>query len=150
MNDASIKTIKQAILNEYDAYEFYMQQSRQWHSETIVENFVGIAREELLHAKWLLDFFNETSEVLDKKLFNVMEGVRAPGIYDWSSIKRMASESERSVFQKAMDFELKAVEHYTRVLGDAESEEEVVIIKKIIEWEKIHYQQFKKVYESFE
>lgn len=148
MNETHIRLLKQAVLNEYEGYEYYMHQSKQWHDQDVVANFEAIAREELLHVKWLEDLFAELKDPMDQRLFNLLDDVKAPGVYDWSSIKRISHTGKADVFKKAMEMELASIAHYQKLKQDAETEEVIPLFDRLIQWEKNHYQQFKTVYDE--
>jgi len=62
MNKEELKTIKQAIINENEGYEFYKMVSKDTNSEEAKKAFLELAEEELKHVKWLKDLFTKLKD----------------------------------------------------------------------------------------
>lgn len=148
MNDKSLKLIKEAILHEYEGADYYTYQSKQWHTKEVANNFLAIAKEELLHAKWLVEVLEAKTEPMDKKIFTFMNDVKAPGLFDWSSIEKNGSDDIKSVFKKAMDMEKESYIYYEKAKSIETDEDVILLYDLIINWEKSHYNTFEKLYQS--
>lgn len=147
MNDKELELIKQAMQLEDDGAEYYLAQSKQWHSKQVCDNFRQLSEEEKEHEKWLRELFDAKKSFGDQKIFSYIH-VEKPKIYDWSDIQKHVDLGLKDVFKKAMDMEALAIDHYVTIREASEDHDLIHLLDVLIEWEETHYQSFKEVYES--
>lgn len=98
MNKEELKTIKQAIINENEGYEFYKMVSKDTNSEESKKAFLELAEEELKHVKWLKDLF---TKLKDNKMDSIdlkEIQVASPKIFAWENLDREGASKAVSVF----------------------------------------------------
>lgn len=143
MTEQEIRLLKEAILHEYDGYEYYKYQSGQWNDKVISDNFKALAEEELVHAKWLEKYFDNHKDHFDQREFNLLRDVKPPGIFDWSNLSKFSETLLVEVIQKAMDMEKASVEHYRKAKLEAGDTLLNDLYDLLIQWETGHYIQLK-------
>jgi rubrerythrin len=144
---AKIENVKDAILTaiqmEKDGYDFYTKAAAQTNSEMGRSIFESLASDEQRHLYVFQKMFEEkvsTSEWNDlvnssKKYANIpifpqdLKG--APGMD--------ADSTEIDALRFAMDSEKEAIEYYSEIRDNLDSDELKNIINEIIEQEKNHY-----------
>jgi len=143
MTEQEIRLLKEAILHEYDGYEYYKYQSTQWNDKVISDNFKALAEEEQIHAKWLEKYFDNHKEQFDQREFNLLKDVKPPGIFDWSNLSKFSETQLVDVIEKAMDMEKASVEHYRNAKLKAGESQLNELYDLLIQWETAHYVQLK-------
>jgi len=133
MNKEELKTIKQAIINENEGYEFYKMVSKDTNSEESKKAFLELAEEELKHVKWLKDLFTKLKD-------NKMDSIDLKEI-------QVASKAV-SVFGIGIQMERDSVDFYKKAAKDTEVQQAKVIYEELAKWEQSHLEQFYKEYET--
>lgn len=148
MNDKELEVMKIAMLHEDEGAQYYMLQSNQWHDAVICENFRQLAEEEKLHSQWIKDLFQSKKEFGDGKMMTFLKDVSGPGLFDWSGVKRMSNLDEKAVFKKAMDMEEASYKYYESIKDNGSDPDMIRLLDILIDWEKSHYNTFKKIYDA--
>lgn len=102
---AYMDILKQAIVNEYEAYIFYCQAAEKVADTKIKKFFEGIAKDELGHKALLENYANDLSETLHFNAahdYQVSETVDAPTLSTEMSFKEAVALSMKKE-QEAVD-----------------------------------------------
>ncbi|NFV13212.1 DUF2202 domain-containing protein [Clostridium sporogenes] len=148
MNKEELKTIKQAIINENEGYEFYKMVSKDTNSEEAKKAFLELAEEELKHVKWLKDLF---TKLKDNKMDSIdlkEIQVASPKIFAWQNLDREGASKSVSVFGIGIQMERDSVDFYKKAAKDTEVQQAKVIYEELAKWEQSHLEQFYKEYET--
>lgn len=148
MNDKELEVMKIAMLHEDEGAEYYLLQSKQWHDAVICENFKALSDEEKLHSQWIKELFLSKKEFGDEKMMTFMKGVKGPGLFDWSSVKRISDLDKKAVFKKAMDLEEASYKYYEKIKEESSDPEVIRLLEILIDWEISHYKTFKTIYDG--
>lgn len=148
MKQFELDTIKQAILNEIEGYEFYNMAAVKAHDEDTKQAFLNLAMEEMKHAEWLRDLFTKLQND-DQDSFNLamVSDPPSPHLYDWSRLDRKDAQSAVSVFGIAMQLEQLAINFYQEAELKSQSQLVKSLFAKLIAWEQMHFDQFEREYD---
>lgn len=149
MNKNELDTIKQAILNEIEGYEFYKIASHEADHDLTKAAFNNLADEEMKHVEWLKELFMKMTDGSDEpfKLSGIAEPP-SPQLYDWSKLDRSQASTGMSVFSIGMHMEQASIAFYQKAKEQTQNEEARKLYDVLIKWEQVHYEQFAKEYES--
>lgn len=148
MKKDELFTIKQAILNEIEGYEFYKMAEKQADNEEAKESFSILASEEMNHAEYLKEFFDKIKDDDDAFELAVISNPPSPHIYDWTKYKFKKPSISVSIYGTAVTLEKASVEFYENAKKTTESIEAKKLFDMLIKWENIHLEQFQKAYET--
>lgn len=149
MNQSQIDTIKQAILNEIEGYEFYQLAATRAATENSKQALLNLANEEVLHVSWLKALFNSLKEGTTNTYdLTMISELPSPQLYDIEMLGDQDMVSAMSVFGIGMQMEKAAVEFYTKAKQESDDDASKMVYSKLIEWEKSHYDQFATAYEQ--
>jgi rubrerythrin len=136
--------IKAAIQMEKDGYSFYKKAAAQTSSEMGRTVFEGLAQDELVHLDVFQKLFDSHISASEwnalvsssKKYENIPVFPR-----DLTSIDEKDQDtSDLDALRIAMDSEQEAIEYYSKLKNNTESNSIKEILEEIIEQEKNHYQ----------
>ncbi len=143
MKQLELDTIKQAILNEIEGYEFYHMAALKAHNEETKQAFINLADEEMKHVEWLRDLFTKMqADSTDKYNLAMVSDPPSPQLYDWSKLDRRNAQSAMSVFGIGMQLEDLAIKFYKKASEDAQDPFAKALFAKLVAWEQVHYDQF--------
>lgn len=143
MKQIELDTLKQAILNEIEGYEFYQLAAGKAYTEEAKQAFLNLAEEEMKHVEWLQDLFIKMrSDSQDTYNLAMVADPPSPQLYNWEKLDRRDAQSAMSVFSIGMQLEKSAVQFYEE--ASSRSSDPVVkeLYKKLVAWEQVHYDQF--------
>ncbi|MCK8058869.1 MULTISPECIES: ferritin family protein [unclassified Fusibacter] len=147
MNQYELDTIKQAILNEIEGYEFYRLAAGKAHDEETRQALLNLSDEEMKHVEWLQGLFNHMrNEDADKFNLALVSDPPSPHIYDWNQLNEKDIQSTMSVFGIGMQMEALAIEFYAKAKEESKSEVAKKLYSKLIAWEQVHHDQFAAEY----
>jgi rubrerythrin len=148
MKQFELDTIKQAILNEIEGYEFYQMAAEKAHDADTKQAFINLAEEEMKHVSWLKELFVKMQdEDHDKFNLAMVSDPPAPHLYNWDNLDRKDAQSAVSVFGIGMQLEELAIKFYEQARDNTEHDMAKGLYTKLIAWEKVHFEQFAKEYE---
>lgn len=147
MNIKELEVLKQAIINEIEGYEFYKMAALGASSQESKEAFLELAEEEFKHSEYLKELFLKL-KTGEEDLLNLAFMVEAPSpkIFDWKRIINKPDSISMSVFSIGMDMEKASVEFYEKAKKNTELEAARKLYDILIQWEKVHLEQFTKQY----
>jgi len=141
-----LNIIQQAVLNELEGQQFYTMASYHAPGDSAKEALLEIANEEGKH----IDYLMALSKKLQGKEVEVeevqMSDIPSPGIFRWGKIGSDSLEMALSVFSIGMDMEVKSIEFYKNAREKVESKSSKDLFDVLIEWEKMHLDQFTNEY----
>lgn len=151
MKNSEIKNIKQAIMKEVRAYEFYKMSARQAGDPEISEAFTTLAEEEMKHVEWLHNLFNKIKEdALDDYTLASIDVPETDQLMKWDKIKQENMNLLVTVFGIAIDMEKSSVEFYKKAAEEAEIEEAKKLFNILVKWEESHMAQFSRDYQNLQ
>ncbi|MHC1719699.1 MAG: ferritin family protein [Clostridiaceae bacterium] len=138
--------IHQAVLNELEGQQFYTMASYRAPDSDTKEALLELANEEGKH----LDYLIALGKKLEGKAVEVeevqMSDIPSPGIFRWGKAGGEYMDMALSVFSIGMDMEMKSIEFYKNAREKFESKSGKDLFDVLIEWEKLHLDQFTKEY----
>jgi len=143
-NSKTLEILKMAILMEKRGQAFYTQVARQTESEGVKKIFEIMAKEELLHEKFLSDQFKAFNG--DRKLVGLDlpkpkdDGIAGLILTDTVKKSISAAGYEAAAIAAAIDMETRAIEIYSKRSDEATDENEKKLFAWLAEWEKSHHQ----------
>ena len=143
-----LQLLAQAMLNEIEGAEFYRLAAAKAPNEESKESLLELAEEEMRH-------FGSLKSLADKMANNetlTLEEVNeedSPGIFDWGKTTGFDLELGVSIYSVAMQMELKSMNYYLEAQKKADDENIKKLMGLLADWEKEHYNQFERVYESY-
>ncbi len=142
-----LEVIKQGIINEVEGYEFYMMASREAKDEKAKKSLESIAKEEMKHSEYLKELFEVMKESEDEKFkLAFLTDPPSPKIFKWENKQFTKNSISVSIFGTAINLEKASVEFYEEAKKKTKVEEAKKLFDLLIEWEKVHLEQFKKAY----
>lgn len=144
----TVDIIKQGILNEIEGYEFYRMAGDKIENGENRDIFYEISKEEKKHAQWLQNVYKQLtkSEILDMAF---LENPPSPEIYNWSKLNIDMTNTAVSVFGIAVQMEKDSVDFYENAMQDVEDEKLKKLYQTLINWEKMHLEQFLNQYNIY-
>lgn len=139
-----IDILKQAILNETEGYEFYRLYASKATAKPAKEAFEQIAREELRHIEYLKALGR--GESLD---LSAEDDAASPEVFQFEP-NAMPEELSMAIsaMRIAMKLEADAMDFYRKAAEESEHAEAKNLYAKLVDWEKEHYEWFRREYES--
>jgi rubrerythrin len=151
MNTIEIKYIKQAIMKEVRAYEFYKMAAREAKDDDIRQAFLTLSEEEMQHVEWLHNLFNKIKEdALDDYALASIDVPDSEQLLKWDKIKGENLDLLVTVFGIAIDMEKSSVEFYKKAMEESEIGEAKKLFKILAKWEETHMAQFSKDYQNLQ
>lgn len=149
MYKEELTIISQAILNEIEGYEFYKMAGEKAETKGTKEAFQELANEELKHAEFLKKLWKSLSDGGSIEVSEILlQGIEIPSpeIYLWDKVDKMNTTKEMSIFGIGMQMEKNSVEFYENAKEKVKSETGKKLFDILIDWEKVHLQQFSNQY----
>lgn len=144
-----LQILAQAILNEIEGYEFYKLAASQAKGET-AQAFLQLAEEEKVHAGYLQDLSERIAKSEEEKLQLAYElQPPSPEIYKWENLDVKGATLAMTVFGIAVQLEQDAIRFYEDALEKSEIPEAQEVYCILIQWEKVHLDQFTKQYNIY-
>ncbi len=139
----SLEILKMAILMERKGHAFYSQVAKTTHSKVVKDIFETMAKEEILHEKFLSDTFKAVQK--ENKLTSLelpkQEDSFSSLILTESLKKEISAASyEAAAISAAIDMENNAIKVYADFAKKATTEEEKKLFNWLSDWEKTHHQ----------
>ena len=143
-----LKLLAQAMLNEVEAAEFYRMAAAQAPNEEARESLLELADEEMRHFAYLKSLADKLNvgEVPTMEEINEED---SPEIFDWGKVTGVDLQLGVSIYSVAMQMELKSMNYYLEAKDKAKDESTKKLMGLLVEWEKSHYVQFSKIYDSY-
>lgn len=145
ISDKELLTLKSAILNEEEGYQFYTLAARQTTDDMTKGAFAFLAEEESKHKTWLLQLYRKTADRL--KPAPILE-YSSPGVFKPVNAKTESGSLEVSVFGIGILMEKASMEFYRQAAEETESEELKGLYLHLAEWETGHLEMLENVYEQ--
>lgn len=140
-NSKTLEILKMAILMEKRGQAFYSQVASQTKSPEVKNIFEIMAKEEVLHEKYLSDQFKELQK--NQKLSNVSlptaDGFDNIILSDNLKKEISAAGYEAAAISAAIDMESNAVKVYSERAISATDENEKQLFNWLANWEKGHH-----------
>jgi rubrerythrin len=140
-NSKTLEILKMAILMEKRGQAFYYQVASQTKSPEVKNIFEIMAKEEVLHEKYLSDQFKELQK--NQKLSNVSlptaDGFDNIILSDNLKKEISAAGYEAAAISAAIDMESNAVKVYSERAISATDENEKQLFNWLANWEKGHH-----------
>lgn len=147
MEKNEIGLIKQAIMKEVRAYEFYKLSASQAQQEEIRQALITLSKEEMKHVEWLHDLFDKIKEdALDDYTLAAIDVDETTQLLKWEAIKQENLNMLVTVFGIAIDMERSAVEFYREAMEKADLPEAKKLFSILSKWEETHMAQFNRDY----
>ena len=149
MKKEELQVLSQAILNEVEGYEFYQLAASQSKGES-KDAFLQLAEEEKNHAAYLRELSDKLATSEDQKLELAYElDPPSPEIYRWEKLDVKEASLAMTVFSIGMQLEKDAITFYEDAAEKTEHEELKKIYRILVQWEKVHLDQFTKQYNVY-
>jgi len=138
----SLEILKMAILMERKGYAFYSQVAKSTQSQEIRQVFETMAKEEVLHEKFLSDTFkaiqkeNKISSLALPKQEDSFSGLI---LTDKLKKEINAASYEAAAISAAIDMESNAIKVYAEFAEKSESKEEKDLFMWLSNWERSHH-----------
>ena len=137
------KLLEDAIQAEHDAMRFYKKTSELVKNKIARKKLANLSKEEESHernlTKMYRKLFEESFTPEDK--FNVNPEFNVVEEKDWNKVKSL------DIVKIALQSEIKAIEHYTKMLEKANDEEDKKYINELIKMEKKHADILRREYD---
>ncbi|NPV92982.1 MAG: ferritin family protein [Firmicutes bacterium] len=145
IGDKELLTLKRAVLNEEEGYQFYTLAAQQTRDEATKSAFAFLAEEESKHKSWLLELYRQKANPL--KPAPILE-YSSPGVFRPANAKTESGSLEVSVYGIGILMEKASREFYRQAAEEAESEELKAVYLHLAEWETGHLEMLEKIYEQ--
>lgn len=143
MKQIELDTIKTAILNEIEGYEFYQLAASRAYTEEAKQAFLNLAEEEMKHVEWLKDLFMKMkADAAESYNLAMVADPPSPQLYNWEKLDRKDAQSAMSVFSIGMQMEKAAVAFYSEASQKSTEPMAKELFAKLVTWEQVHYDQF--------
>jgi rubrerythrin len=148
MEKREISLIKQAILKEVRAYEFYKLSASQAQQEEIKQALITLSKEEMKHVSWLHDLFDKIkSDSMDDYTLASIDVLPTEQLLKWDVVKEENLNMLVTVFGIAIDMEKSAVDFYKNAMEESEIPEAKKLFEILSKWEATHMAQFQRDYD---
>lgn len=144
-----LSVVKQAIINEVEGYEFYKLAADQAKNAEAKSAYMELANEELKHASYLKELFNNIQQGNEDFALAFLENPPSPNIFNWEKVDGQHTSMAMSVFGIAIQLEKESVDFYEKALENTTLTEAKKLYKELIKWEKVHLDQFTQQYEAY-
>lgn len=145
-----LDTIKQAIQNEVEGYEFYRMAANQAEYDESKDSFLMLADEELKHADYLKMVFEHLkNDVSDAFNLAFLSNPPSPNIYRWKKVAKESTSKAMSIFGIGMQMERDSIIFYEHARNNTTLDEIKKLYEHLIMWENIHLEQFTKQYQIY-
>lgn len=143
-----LQLLAQAMLNEIEGAEFYKLAAEKAPNQESKDSLLELAEEEMRHYSYLKSLADQISENKVPTLEEVNEE-DSPGIFDWGKTTGVDLQLGVSIYSVAMQMELKSMNYYLDAQKKAENKSTKKLMGLLADWEKEHFNQFEKIYESY-
>lgn len=147
MKGKELQIIRQALLNEHQAIEFYTLAAGKDNPADVREAFQQLAAEEQQHVEWLRDLYASIESEGAQSFDPATLAEPAPLSYDAETIGRERGSLAVSVFGIGVKLEKAAIDYYTKAAAASELPAAKALYEKLIRWEYQHLEQFQKQYD---
>ena len=148
MDNMEIGLIKQAILKEVRAYEFYKLSASQAQQDEIKQALITLSKEEMKHVSWLHDLFDKIKEdSLEDYALASMDVPPTEQLLKWDAVKEENLNMLVTVFGIAIDMEKSSADFYRDAMEKSEIPEAKKLFNILSKWEESHMAQFKRDYD---
>ena len=148
MYKTDLELLKQGMLNEIEGAEFYKLAAEKAPNEESKASLLELAEEEMRHYGYLKGLAEKLTKGETEELIATNETDSA-GIFDWGKVTGVDLQLGVSIYSVAMQMELKSMNYYLEAKGKAESKSTKKLMQLLADWEKIHYDEFKKIYDVY-
>ena len=149
MSMQEVRIIRQALLNEQEAIDFYQMAAQQAKSAEARDAFNQLAAEEKKHVEWLLALYRSIRDNnLDAFDATAFEEPAAPVQYDWAAVGRESGSLAVSVFGIGINLEKTAIDFYTRAALETDLPAAKALYEVLVRWEYQHLEQFQQEYDA--
>lgn len=137
------KLLEKAIQSEHDAMRFYKKISQTVKNKIARKKLDRLARDEESHEKRLLKIYKRLFKegFTPEEKFSVNPEFSVVEEKDWSKVKSL------DVVKIALQSEINAIEHYTKMLEKTEDGEDRKYINDLIKMEKYHADLLRREYD---
>ncbi|RLD15569.1 MAG: hypothetical protein DRI28_00110 [Caldiserica bacterium] len=137
------KLLEDAIQAEHDAMRFYKKISDSVKNKIAKKKLDKLSREEESHERKLIKMYRKLFEesFTPEDKFNVNPEFNIVEEKDWDKVKSL------DIVKIALQSEIKAIEHYTKMLEKTVDEEDKKYINELIKVEKYHADLLKREYD---
>ncbi|MCX7862719.1 MAG: ferritin family protein [Bacteroidales bacterium] len=139
----SLEILKMAILMERKGHAFYSQVAKTTQSQIVKDIFETMAKEEILHEKFLSETFKSILKENKVKSLELpaQKDVFTPLVLTEELKKQISASSyEAAAISAAIDMENNAIKVYAEFADKAPTEEEKKLFTWLSNWEKTHHQ----------
>ncbi len=143
-----LQLLAQAMLNEVEGAEFYRMAAAKAPNDEAKDSLLELANEEMRHFEYL----KSLADKIAKDQIPTMEKINeedSPGIFDWGKVTGVDLQLGASIYSIAMQMELKSMNYYLEAKEKASQESTKKLMGLLAEWEKSHYEQFSRIYDSY-
>jgi len=142
-----LRIIRQALLNELEAHDFYTLAAGQAASPEAREAFEDLAAEEQKHIDWLRDLYKNITGNTIQDFDPSFEEPSSPGLHNLDVIGRESGSLPVSVFGIGVNLEKAAVDYYSAAAEQTQLPAAKKLYQLLIRWEKQHLDQFQREYD---
>ena len=143
-----IELLKQGMLNEVEGAEFYRLAASKAPNEESRTSLMELADEEMRHFAYLKSLAEKLSSGKEFNEIDIEES-DSPGIFDWGKVTGVDLQLGVSIYSVAMQMELKSMNYYLEAKEKAENESTKKLLQVLADWEKVHYDEFQKLYDIY-
>lgn len=144
-----LELVKKAILNEAEGFEFYTMAAEKANEQETKDTFLKLAKEENDHIEWLKNLFEKIKmDDWENLELAILPKPHSPEIFKWDKLDRKNTSLALSVFSIGMQMELSSIEFYKEAKKVSNLNQSKELFDTLIQWEKVHYEQFAKEYET--
>jgi rubrerythrin len=147
MDINELKTIKTAIINEIQGYEFYKMAANQAPTEEAKEALLILAQEEFNHIEWLKNLFDSIKNGKDDdfELSNLPD-INLPNIFKWEKNNSNNYSLAVSIYGIGIEMEKRSIEFYNEASKTTNIQRAKYLYELLEAWEKAHLSRFEKDY----
>lgn len=143
-------TIKQAIINEIEGFEFYQMAAKHAGTEESAAAFMELAAEELKHADYLRQLFDSIkNDREDDFKLAFLENPPSPNIYNWKKVGNKYTSLAMSVFSIGIQMEQASIDFYEEAKRNTENKQARKLYDLLIKWERVHLEEFTAQYNMY-
>lgn len=144
--DNEIKVLEQGILNEVEGRSFYELAATQFEGE-VKEIFLELAREEVLHIKYLTNVKKEL--LAEGKTAPEDFTPPSPGVFQWDKMDPSKIDMALSVFSTGIQLEQNSVKFYEEARDNTEDPALKKLYDNLAKWEQTHVYELDEQYQIY-
>lgn len=142
-----LELLKQAMLNEIEGAEFYKLAAEKAPNLESKNSLLELAEEEMRHFGYLKNLAEQIAKGEDLQVST--QESDSPGIFDWGKVTGVDLQLGVSIYSVAMQMELKSMNYYLEAKEKAQEESTKKLMGLLADWEKVHYDEFQKIYDVY-